>query len=107
MEKKLNSALWERIHEVGGELKLSKISGVAQPSINKIKNNHISIDNIRLKTIRKLFPNMHIDFLGTGGKKGIEGRLIKMINKLSPEQQTDLALAIADKYKNIVEEKLD
>ena len=107
MGKELNSALWERIREIGSELKLSKISGVSQSNLNKIKNNHVPIGNIRLKTLQKIFPNMQIDFLGTGGKKGIEGRIIGMINRLSPEQRADLALAIADKYKGAVEEKLD
>ncbi|MCK4981805.1 MAG: hypothetical protein KAS17_02725 [Victivallaceae bacterium] len=107
MEKELNSALWERIHKVGSELKLSKIAGVSQPNLNHIKNNHVPINNIRLGTLRKIFPNMQIDFLGTGGKKGIEGRIIGMINRLSTEQRADLALAIADKYKGAVEEKLD
>jgi DNA-binding Xre family transcriptional regulator len=107
MEKELNSALWERIHKVGSELKLSKIAGVTQANLNKIKNNYVSVDNIRLGTLRKIFPNMQIDFLGTGGKKGIEGRLAGMINRLSSEQRADLALAIADKYKGTVEERLD
>lgn len=107
MEKELDIALRERIRKVGSEPKLSKISGVAQPSINNIKNNRVAFDNIRMGTLRKLFPNMQIDFLGTGGKTGIEGRLIGMINRLSPEQRADLALAIADKYKGVVEEKLD
>lgn len=107
MEKELNSALWERIHEVGSELTLSKISNVTQPSINNIKNNRVPINNIRLGTLRKIFPNMQIDFLGTGGQKGIEGRIIGMINRLSAEQRADLALAIADKYKGIVKETLD
>lgn len=107
MDKELNNALWGRIREVGNELKLSKISGVSQSNLNNIKNGRVPADNIRLKTLRKIFPNMQIDFLGTGGKKGIEGRLMKMINKLTPDEQADLAFALVKKYKNIVEEELD
>ncbi|MDD5698795.1 MAG: hypothetical protein PHH77_09290 [Victivallaceae bacterium] len=107
MEQELYQALRERIHEVGSELKLSRISGVTQSNINNIKNKNISVSNIRLGTLQKLFPDMQIDFLGTGGKKGIEGKLIAMINKLTPEERIDLALAIAEKYHHAVEEKLD
>ena len=89
------------------EIKLSKISGITQPNLNNIKNNRVPVDNIRLGTLRKIFPNMQIDFLGTGGKKGVEGRINFMINQLNPEQRTDLAFAIAKTYKNIITDKKD
>ena len=107
MDKELNNALWERIHQVGSELELSRVSGVTQANINKIKNNNVPATNIRLGTLLKLFPDMQIDFLGKGGKKGIEGELIAMINRLTPEERSELALAIAAKYSHAVENKLD
>lgn len=107
MEKEFNNALRKRIRETGSEVKLSKVCGVSQSKINRIKNNSVPIDNLRLGTVRKLFPDMRIDFLGTGGKKSMEGKIIAMIGKLTPEERNDLALAIAAKYKHSVEEKLD
>ncbi|MDD5596771.1 MAG: hypothetical protein PHV82_02435 [Victivallaceae bacterium] len=107
MEKEFNNALRERIHKAGSEVKLSKIAGVDQSKINRIKNNSVPINNLRLGTVRKLFPDMRIDFLGADGKKGMEGKIIAMIGKLSPEERNDLALAIAAKYKHSIEEKLD
>jgi len=50
---------------------------------------------------------MQIDFLGTGGKTGIDGRINFMINQLSPEQRTDLAFVIAKTYKDIITDKQD
>ena len=107
IEKRLKKAIRQVIKEAGSEIELSRRSGVGRAHINNIKNKDNICRAIKLETLLKIFPNMQIDFLGTGGKKGIEGRLTGMINRLSPEQRADLALAIADKYKGVVEEKLD
>ncbi len=107
IEKKLKKAIRLVIKEAGSEIELSRRSGVGRAHINNIKNKDNVCGAIKLETLQKIFPNMQIDFLGTGGKKGIEGRIIGMINKLSPEQRADLALAIARKYKDAITEKLD
>ena len=107
IEKELKRAIQEAIKDAGSEIELSRRSGVSRAHINNIKNKDNVCKAVKFETLLKIFPNMQIDFSGTGGKKGIEGRIIGMINRLSSEQRADLALAIADKYRDIVEEKLD
>ena len=107
IEKKLKKAIQQVIKEAGSEIELSRRSGVGRAHINNIKNKDNICGAIKLETLLKIFPNMQIDFLGTGGKTGIDGRINFMINQLSPEQRTDLAFVIAKTYKDIITDKQD
>lgn len=94
----LGTAIRKRIEEVGSEPKLSQISGVTQQRINILKNKlhtgSVKIDGIRLGTLIRLFPNMRIDFFGTGNQKSYIGEITKILNGLSETEHKKIYEAI-------------
>ena len=87
MKKKLNKALWARIKELGSELELSKKSGLTQANVNKIKNNHVAVENIKLGTLMKLFPNIQINFLGKEEPDDYINQILSFVNNLNLDEQ--------------------
>lgn len=106
LEQQLLDALQEVIKDAGSEPKLSGKSGVTQSNINKIKNKKVDIDNLQLGTLRKLFPNMRIDFMGTGGRIGYTAEIVKMLNRLSETEQLQIMLAIAANFPQSTDDKV-
>lgn len=104
IEKEIKKAIRQAVSEAGSEIKLSQQSGVGRAHINNIKNKDNVCKTVKIETLEKLFPNMQIDFWGTGGKKGMEGKIIAMVGKLTPEERDELALTIAAKYRHAVDE---
>lgn len=104
--KQLNDALRKAIENAGSEIKLSKISGITQANINNIKNEKIPFDNIKLGTLSKLFPAMQIDFFGSGSQRGHIAKIVKMLNRLTDDEQMEIMLAIATHYPQATDDKI-
>jgi transcriptional regulator with XRE-family HTH domain len=102
-EEDFLNAVRKAIELSGNEVKLGTKIGIDRAVINRIKNKKTPIDNITVGTLRKMFPDMQIDFFGTAGQKGYSAKIIKMLNQLSDDEQLELMLAIAAKYPRSVE----
>ena len=98
-------AIRENIKQVGSEVKLSEMSEIKQPDINRIKNCKVPINNITIGTLRKLFPDMQIDFFGTGEQRGCIGQVTKMLNRLTEQERNEIMLAIVASYPHVVKKK--
>lgn len=98
LKQELDKNLRELIKKLGSEKILSERSSITQANINKIKNGHVSFDSIRIGTLQKLFPDMRIDFSGTGSYSGHIGEIIKMLQRLSKDDQLQIMLDIAAHY---------
>ncbi|MCK4983816.1 MAG: hypothetical protein KAS17_12880 [Victivallaceae bacterium] len=101
------NAIRESIKRVGSEVKLGKTSGLKQPDINRIKNCKVPINNITIGTLRKLFPDMQIDFFGTGGRRGCRAQITQMLNSLTEQERNEIMLAIAVAYPHVVKKKFN
>ncbi len=99
------NAIKEAIEHIGSEIKLAEISGIKQPDINRIKNRKTPINNVTIGTLRRLFPDMQIDFFGTGKQRGHVAKIVKMLNRLTSEEQLQIMLDIVANYPHSREEK--
>lgn len=96
-------AIWEAINRVGSELRLAKETKVPQSTINGIKNKKTPVNNITLGTLKKLFPDMQIDFFGTGEQKGYTKKILQLINRLEKIEQEEIYEAIIAHYPHTLD----
>lgn len=103
MKKELNKALRSLINKFGSEQNLSRESGVTQANINKIKNDNVDFGSIRIGTLQKLFPDMKIDYFGTGEQQGYVGQIAKLLNRLTDDEQKQIHDAIIACFPHVID----
>ena len=105
-EKEIFSAFQHAIKVHGSQNKLSKATKVPQSTINDICNGNKQIGNIVLSNFLKLFPNMHIDFFGSGYRPLYPEKILKLINHLSGIEQEEIYEAIITCYPHVQDNKM-
>ncbi len=109
-KSELENAIKKRIEDAGSEPKLSFVSGITQQRINVLKNGlrygSVKVGSIKLGTLIKLFPNMQIDFFGTGNQKSYVGKIVQLLNRLPESEQEKIHEAIIACYPKLIDNNL-
>jgi transcriptional regulator with XRE-family HTH domain len=101
--KKFLKALDQAIAFAGGsQLKLAKDTGVDHGTINKVKNGKKPVLNLTFGTLLKLFPDIQIDYFGTGDQHGRVAQIVKMLNRLTDEEQKHIHEAIIACFPHVI-----
>lgn len=102
----LSNAIRVAIEKVGSEVQLAKISGVTRARINNIKNGNIDLHTIKIGTLHKIFPEMQIDFFGTGKQKAYIGKIVSLLNNLSDSEHQEIYASIIKCYPHSFNSKM-
>ncbi|MDD5599062.1 MAG: helix-turn-helix transcriptional regulator [Victivallaceae bacterium] len=105
--KKFFKALDKAIEFAGGsQLKLAKKTGVDHGTINKVKNGKKPVLNLTFGTLLKLFPDMQIDYFGTGEQRGCIAKIVKVLNNLTNQEQESIYEAIIACYPQAIDSNI-
>lgn len=105
-EKDVFNAFKRSLKKYGSQNKLSQKTGVPQSTINDLCNGNKQIGNITVTNFLKLFPKIQIDFFGSETPNDHISEIVKMLSRLTDDDQRQIMLSIAVHYPKSREEKI-
>ena len=97
-------ALGKAVEKAGNKLKLSKTTGVSQPSINTFLSGKRDVANMTVHTLERLFPEMRVYFFRDeqpqappvpSGFSALEIRAVKTLREMDEEGRLEAIDALA------------
>jgi hypothetical protein len=105
-EKEIFRAFKEAIKKYGSQNQLSKTTKVPQSTINDICNGNKAVGNITISNFLRLFPDMEINFFGSDQPLAYPERILKILNRLSDNEQQETYEALIACYPHIQDNKM-
>ncbi|MDD5599310.1 MAG: hypothetical protein PHV82_15290 [Victivallaceae bacterium] len=105
-EKEVLSAFKEACKKYDSQSHMNRITKVPQSTINDIWNGNKTIGNITVGNFLRLFPDMEINFFGSGQPLAYPEKILKQLNRLSDSEQQEVYEAIIACYPHVQDNKM-
>ena len=96
LERQIKQSLQKAIDKAGTQMRLEALTGVKQPSINRLLSGKRPAGGITVNTLKKLFPELEITFFQddltakTQSLPPIIRKIVDIVNELDEDSQLDL-----------------